>query len=582
MLADRDWDNVLKENGFSGTETCLWDVADPARQITSAIFSTAIEEPSSAIRSVRETLIVIAEEDYMQRQVAAQILSSMHEAGVPKIRVIPNGRIHSENLNNAQCIVLLELKNPYLMGIEEKDFNGLKQLVVEACGVLWVTQGAGEKPSRPELDLATGFGRNARSENWSLNFIHLAIETGSSTARTVEQILNVYQKNLARPAEECESEYWEKDGKLHIGRVAEAEELGLHIRTKTTRLRPAISTLGEESARALKLNISVSGLLDTFHFIDDHQMNEPLAPNEIEIRPKAVSLNFKDLLIALGNLSGSSLGIDCAGVVSRVGAEADFKINDRVCCCTTSGAFKTHVRALASGVAKIEDSLSFHSAAAMPIALCTAYYSLFHLAQLKEKETILIHSGAGGLGQAAIQLARLRNARIFTTVGTTEKKKLVMDVFGIPETQIFSSRNGSFAQAIMRLTNRAGVNVVLNSLSGENMRASWSCIAPLGRFIEVGKTDIMSGSGLPMDPFLKSVTFASVDLAVVMEKSEPLMKDIMHEVMALTRDGLVTSPQPLNVYSISDIEKAFRLMQSGKNSGKIVIDMDEHVPVPVN
>ncbi|MCJ1384293.1 hypothetical protein MMC17_007409 [Xylographa soralifera] len=317
--------------------------------------------------------------------------------------------------------------------MDEIAFADLKKLVAEAFSILWITKGSGEKPMRPELDLVTGFGGNARSENWSLNFAHLAVDSISSQSEVVEQIRKVYWKNMTMSAEECESEYVEKDGKLHVGRVVEAQKFNHALYTKTTRLQPLISTLGKKPSRALKLNLSAPRLLDTLHFIDGDLSDLPLTSDEAEIRPYAVSINFKDVLIALGNLTGSSLGIDCAGVVSRTGTDAGLQVGD------------TH---------------------------------------LKEGESVLIHSGAGGVGQAANQLARIRKARIFTTVGTVEKKKLIADVYKIPETDTFSSRNTSFAKAILRLTDGTGVDVVFNSLSGENTRASWSCIAPLGRFID--------------------------------------------------------------------------------------------------
>ena len=119
-----------------------------------------------------------------------------------------------------------------------------------------------------------------------------------------------------------------------------------------------------------------------------------------------------------------------------------------------------------------------------------------------------------GLGQAALQLAKNIGAEIFVTVGSTEKRRLLIDEYDIPEDHIFNSRDTTFAKGILRITNGRGVDVVLNSLAGEALRKTWECIAMFGRFIEVGKKDILANSGLEMMPFLRNVTFASVNLEV--------------------------------------------------------------------
>ena len=138
-------------------------------------------------------------------------------------------------------------------------------------------------------------------------------------------------------------------------------------------------------------------------------------------------------------------------------------------------------------------------AAALPVVFFIAHYSLFKLTHLEEGESILIYSGVGGVGQAAIQLATLLKANIFTTVGTKEEKKLLTDAYGILENHIFSSRDGSFARALMEMT--GGVDVILNSLSGEGLFASWSCIRSFGHFIELGNTGFQQRGCLPIAPF---------------------------------------------------------------------------------
>lgn len=582
MLSEEEWNSTLTDNNFSGTEISLSDCEGPDPHTHSVMVSSTIDPNLLQKSRDRTTFIVSAEEDCLQWHFAVELANVLEKAGKSDIHITSSGDLLSKNLDDTVCIFLQELHKPYLANIGEPDFASLKKMVSGCHAIIWVTKGTGDSPNSPELDLVSGFGRNARLENWGLNFVHLGVDKMTAAAGIVDHIIKVYQEVATGTYEYTESVYREENGKLHIGRVVEAAHFNELVETKVARhLQPKTSTLGQSDDRALLLSIGTPGLLDSLLFVDDDGFAVPLATNEIEIQPKAVGLNFKDVLIALGSIAGSNFGHECAGVVSRVGPGAGFEVGDRVWCCTSSGTFQTHVRTPSCNAAKIKDDMSFNSAASIPLVFCTAYYALYHVARLREGESILIHSGAGGVGQAAIQLAKLRKANVFTTAGTTEKKDLLINQFGIPKTQIFSSRKTSFEKAIKRLTRGVGVDVVINSLSGDLMRASWSCIAPFGRFIELGKTDIMSGRGLSMDPFLKNVTFSSVDLAVVMRSSKSLMSEITKTIEEFLGNGAISLCQPLHVYGLSEIEKAFRFMQSGKNMGKIVIEMDQSASVKV-
>ena len=220
---------------------------------------------------------------------------------------------------------------------------------------------------------------------------------------------------------------------------------------------------------------------------------------------------------------------------------------------------------------KLPDDVSFEEAAAIPIVFVTALHSLSKIAKLSPGESVLIHAGAGGVGQAAIQIAKLIGAEIFTTVSTDEKRKYLMDKYQISEDHIFSSRDLHFANSIMRLTNNHGVDVVLNSLSGEALHRSWNCIAPFGRFIELGKRDIVENGRLKMGPFLHNVIYAGVDIVGLMAQKTIYVRQLVEEAFSLLLKRNVCVPGPLATYSHGEIEAAFRKLQSGQGMGKIVV-----------
>ena len=580
LLSTTDWNEILRHNGFSGIDICLPDSRDVLYHSFSVIISTVSDVEEACIK-MPPTMIIVDESCPKQTEIAAKIKTSHLLADVRSCEVLTIQDIKSKDLSSSICIFLIELDQPFLANMSEEHFTALKTMVKNSTGVIWVTQGCGEEPLRPDLGLVTGFGRNVSSESWGVWFVELALEIGSKASQIINQIMKVYRKALlSNKGEDVETEYMEKDGKLHIDRVVEAQYLNKAVGANTTRQSPQLQNFKSDTARSLRLTMASPGLLDTFRFEEDVGFQTCLAPDEVEIKVQATGLNFKDVMIASGQLAGNQFGYECAGTVTRIGSSVDLRPGDRVLSCTNTGGFSTYARAHESSVARIPEHMSFCAAAALPTAFCTAHYALFTLARLQEGESILIHSGAGGVGQAAIQLSKIVGAQIFTTVGTREKKEFLIQSYGIPQDHIFSSRDVLFVKALKRTTD--GVDVVLNSLSGEGLYESWSCLRPFGRFIELGKADINSSANLPMSPFSQNVTFSSVDLGVVMDKAKPVMAATLKAVMALLEEpARISTPQPLHVYKLSELEKAFRSIQSGKHIGKVVVEMDEDSIVPV-
>ena len=287
-----------------------------------------------------------------------------------------------------------------------------------------------------------------------------------------------------------------------------------------------------------------------------------------------------DCLVALGRINQTEIGGECAGVITRAGDHSDLQVGDRVCGIVFD-CFKSLARCDAQTVMTIPDELSFTDAAALPMTYTTAHHALVEVGRLQKGETVLIHAAAGGTGQSAIQLAQNIGAEIFVTVGFESKKKLIMDTYGIPSDHIFYSRNTSFASGVMRMTRNRGVDVVLNSLAGEALNASWECMASFGRFVEIGKKDIHSHSRLNMFQFAKNVSFGAVDIFGMSKERPELVRKSLAAVMNLVSQKKVNASQPLSIYSVSQLEDAFRYMQSGRNVGKIVIDMNKEDEVLV-
>lgn len=248
----------------------------------------------------------------------------------------------------------------------------------------------------------------------------------------------------------------------------------------------------------------------------------------------------------------------------------------------TSG-FGSHVGMKYTVAHKVPSTMTLEEAVGVPIAYMTAWQSLVDEARIKKGESILIHSAAGGVGQASIQLCQHFGLEIFATVGSLPKKKLLMERYGIPEENIFSSRDLSFVQGIRRVTQGRGVDVVLNSVAGELLRQSWHLVADFGRFVEIGKRDILGNTALDMEPFHRSVSFIGFNLDKFHDHlPEFVESEIAQEkVFELLEAGKLRGIGPVTVYDYKDVANAFRALQSGKVMGKVIVkaNPDEIVPV---
>lgn len=474
-------------------------------------------------------------------------------------------------------VVISELQAPWLANVDAEGFAAIQKLFTTAKGILWVVQGAYQDSCSPDGNMVIGLARTIRSET-DLKFATIDLDPqrpdfGPDTSEIITEVFRSTFSSLSS-VDDAEMEYMERSGQLHVPRIISDDEMNSFINGQLQESKPELQPFFQKD-RPLKLKISSPGLLDTLHFIDDYTLSAPLAESSVEIEVKAVGLNFKDVMIAMGQLVNEHIGVECSGVITRVGSAAsDFKVGDRVCA-ISEGTFASYIRCSAASVVRIEDSLSFETAATIPLIWTTAYYSLIHVGRLEKGESVLIHAAAGGVGQAAIILAQMIGAEIFVTVGSLEKKKYLMNDYKIPADRIFFSRDTSFASQIKTATNGQGVDVILNSLAGDALLATWQCLSSFGRFVEIGKRDIVSNTRLEMAQFSKNVTFSSVDLIVVLMERPLLMKRLLSEVFDLYLKGVVRPITPLSTYAISDIESAFRSLQSGKNLGKISITLGE-------
>ncbi len=291
----------------------------------------------------------------------------------------------------------------------------------------------------------------------------------------------------------------------------------------------------------------------------------------------AAALNFIDVMKAMGTYpdptGASLLGGECAGVVTAVGeAVPDLRIGDRVVACGF-GALASHLVVDAAHVRRIPSWMDDTTAAAMPLVTITAWYGLVELAALGPGDTVLIHSAAGGLGLAAIGVARHVGARIIATAGI-ERKRDYLRAQGIEH--VFDSRDLSWRTQVLEVTDGKGVDVVLNSLTGAAITMGLEVLAEDGRFIEVGKRDIYADRLVGLAAFRKGISFAAVDLAGVMQRRPERFRRQFTEVWDRITAGDLPA-LPVRQVPFSDAVDALRDLARGTHIGKVVLTDPETV-----
>ncbi|CAK1541813.1 unnamed protein product [Leptosia nina] len=306
----------------------------------------------------------------------------------------------------------------------------------------------------------------------------------------------------------------------------------------------------------------------------------PIRPNQIFKNPESIlihvycsALNFRDVMTAMGRVTVDAvargrLAQECVQGFEVVGRTPN---GARVMAMVPNSGMANMVEGDRALVWSIPDEWTFEEAATVPVAYGTVYYAMVMVGQMQRGESVLIHAGSGGVGQAAINVALHYGCEVFTTVGTAEKRAFIKKLFPqLKDSHIGNSRDTSFEDMIRRETNGKGVDMVLNSLSDEKLQASVRCLGYRGRFLEIGKFDISNNTPIGMYFFLKETSFHGIMLDYIFEQSYEFRKSLQDLLLTGIDSGAVR-PLTYCTFQKNEVETAFRYMAAGKHIGKVII-----------
>lgn len=430
-VSSKQWNEVLEGAGYTGARFELPDSHNEELHSQSLFVAQNASTDANEAGPMWKNVVLVTPPSY-ERSNTQSLVQDIKDKLAENLR-FQNIRIASllelEGIEHSQslCIVLAELERPLIADLSQAEYEGVRRMLIETKSILWVT---GDELLCPQYGAIIGLMRTNRWERDldDSNLVTLKISEprpeNTSLSASIRKLCEA-QFSLTLPVANMNGEFMLQDGRIWTSRLREATRANEYLQTALYHSE-AVPTLARDAGRPIKLTTTVPGLLEKLEWVTDETYNEPLSDTEVEIEIRAVGLNFRDLMIAMGEHTAYSMGSEAAGIISRVGSKVvDFAPGNRVvyiCGLDHVGCMHTYGRLDQSTVVKVPDGLSFEMVASLPVVYATVIYSLRETARLMANETILIHAAAGGVGQAAIRYAQYIGAEVYVTLSTTLKR----------------------------------------------------------------------------------------------------------------------------------------------------------------
>lgn len=584
-MFEGEWDCRLRRNGFDGIEWSFRDREDEGWS-SSVMVARATAQRDATPSADKVILVTSQTVGPFVQELSNKLVQS--GSAVQQISLCDIPQLPSEHFATAKCIVAIELDHPLFSRIDHKGFEAIKHIILKAQSTLWLTRGGAPLGcSVPESSMFTGLARSIRGEEPGINLATLDLDPESPGSVWVDSILRVTK--LQSREHNDEHEFVERGGALHVSRVVPDERLSKLLSSAAQEGKATVDE-GEptpqalrQDGRPLKMELAKTGDLDSFVFRDDDGVSAPLGSDQVEIEVKAVGIDPYDMAIAVGQIWDTQLGVEYSGVVTRAGsAVSTVAVGDRVAAFGIEpNWYKTYLRSSSAAVHKLPEGMTFEEGTNIMRSYGAVKYGLINVARLERGETILIHDATTALGMAAVSIAQHLGAEIYATVAGDEERKHLVAMSGVPPDHVFGFTG--FSQALKHATGHRGVDAVINSsVTGEALRQSWHCLAPFGRFVELGMKDMRSNTGLDMVPFASNTTFTGVNMKCMLYSNPRLFSRVMADTMQYLEAGIIKAA-PLHVLKLSEVAEGFRALQSRSKlgEGRVVVKVEQDDIVPV-
>ncbi|KAJ5339123.1 Acyl transferase/acyl hydrolase/lysophospholipase [Penicillium brevicompactum] len=557
------WDKALRATGFNGLDDVAFDVAPPLHNLAFMIASPSCLSQAAPKRGI--TLL----SDIASSEIAVQMQKQLRSRGYT---VIIQGLDHPL-LDGEDVMVLLDTASPFFDNLINSRLSAFQSFLREIqrsnSRVLWVTRSIQMNCEDPRFSPTVGVARTARSE-FGIDFATCEVDILNYTS--IGLVIDVFETLHNRAHGENvypEYEYAIQGNVIHVGRL-----LPFSVPDELKRIQQSDVVIKDSR---LSLDVGTPGIVDSLVWtINSEQQGHTLNDDEVEIQVDTAGVSFK--VLKLLDMPSTAMGLEGAGIVLQVGAQVqDLCVGDRVSA-LGPGTFATSMILPASQCVKIPECLLLEDAAAMPLSFATAIHGLCDVGQLKENQTVLIHAACGGVGLAAIQISQMIGATIYATVSNEEKVEYLRTSYGIPRDRIFNSRDSSFSDKIMKSTNGRGVDLVINSLSGDLLQSSCECVAKFGKLVNLAKCTAVNQGQLPINFLHPNMTYIVIDIMDYVECRPEESKRLLKEIMNLYKHGHIRPIDHVKTFSANDVQRCFAYMQTGQHIGKLRLSLNSQDP----
>ncbi|CAG8300192.1 unnamed protein product [Penicillium olsonii] len=577
-IKTEEWNEYLIKAGFSGVEIEYPSSNNPDLTWQSILIASNPEAPSEM--PVTDAFIVTTLA--ANNQLALSLQSSLKEMKYHHVEIVSPSEL-SPFLSNAICVSLVDLECQYLAEMDEAQYNDLKRLLNGPKNLLWITQ---DPQTNPHSNMTMGLLRTVRWERDSdgSNIVTLTVpsqdQIASNQARLVKNITDIVKLQFWNQSRsDRHAEYLLRDGIIHVGRLTESDPADEFLGTRSSKLYPKLRRF-DEISYPIELQKIATGD-GGYHWVADLQHETVLPEDEVEIEVHAVGFS--------SHSAGEFLSTETAGIVTNIGSKVESTLlGQRVAflsALSKGGRCRTHERVNHSLVSQIPDGISFEVAAQLASPFATSVHALINFAALSAEVSILIHDGASALGQAAIQCARISGATIYTTVGTTEDRDLLMSEHMIPKQHIFSNRDLMFAKGVMRCTQGTGVDVIFSTMTGEAFRETMKCLAPHGTFVDVSPQGLRADTSVELSTLSQNASIRKVDMFSMSESRPRMVRNQLDTVFKLYSEGKIAQIRRSTTMSFSQVTEAIQGIQMGRLAKVVLIpnpsDMISAVPKPI-
>lgn len=588
-LLGKDGKFIIVENS-KGKDGAVWE-----EDLRSAGFVPSVH---LAVDGERSTLIISTHAEKENKNTeSSSVIHLLHGAkGAPMLlgklakamekrgistKTTPIDNVRETLEPNSRVVAFLDGEN-LLLDADQNRLGLFQHMAANTASMIWLTSCGIVKGRNPDGAFVAGLLRTLGSENPAGEFLSIDVDAEDFAVEEHEAdgllrvLIDQVEALQQATGSEVNRELAWQDGCMWVSRIVPDSNLeGYGDAAGATPDEQAIKSVPLGSQGPIRAVFGTPGILTSLYFRTYTELWQPLPGDWIEVKVEAVGLNWKDLGLCSGRFDQNNLSNEYCGIVSKKGHDVTgLEIGDRVYG-MGKGHFGNYTRVPAVMAQKLKPGLDSVEAATMPLVYMTAVYAFDHVARVRKNQKVLIQSASGGLGIAAIQLAKSKGAEVFATAGTAKKAQFLTDEMGIPPNHIFSSRDIADISRMVQATKNDGFDVILSTAQGDLLHESIKALAPLGHLIDVGRLDVTSSKTVALELFQKCASFTSFDLGVLIERDLGLGGELMQSVNEYYQAGLIGPIRPCTVSSISQLDQTLLGFSKGTHIGKMVISYQD-------